>query len=199
MTTAEFLHNKFNPKSDQIPPIRLRKFRRELLYPILAELGFTVGAEVGVAQAKNAVNICASIPGLKLHCVDPWEKYALNPRAHDNQEECHQWAIERLAPYDVEFHQAMSMDAVKKFKKHSLDFVYIDGHHSFDYIMQDLIEWSKIVRPGGIVAGHDYYRFRWAGVQNAVDSYTRAHQINEFFLTDEKEVTFFWARPDKEI
>ena len=199
MTTAEFLHQRFNKRSDQISPIRLRGFNRKQLYPILAELGYTVGAEVGVAQAKNAVNICANIPGLKLFCVDPWEKYALNPRAHSNQEECHNWAIERLAPYDVELIQAMSMDAVKQFEPHSLDFVYIDGHHSFDYIMQDLIEWSKIVRPGGIVAGHDYYRFRWAGVQNAVDAYTRAHQINEFFLTDEKETTFFWARPDKEI
>jgi len=199
MNTADFLHEKFNHRSDQIPPVRLRGFTRNKLYPIFAELGFSVGAEIGVAQAKNAVQICSHNPLLKLYCVDPWEKYALNPRAHSNQEECHQLAIERLAPYNVELIQAMSMDAVKNFDKHSLDFVYIDGHHSFDYVIQDLVEWSKIVKPGGIVAGHDYYRFRWAGVQNAVDAYTKAHQINEFFLTDEKEVTFFWARPDKEI
>ena len=77
----------------------------------------------------------------------------------------------------------------------SLDFVYIDGDHSFDHAMLDLILWSRKVRPGGIVAGHDYYRFRGAGVVNAVDAYTTAHQIHEWFLDDQRETTFFWARP----
>jgi hypothetical protein len=88
------------------------------------------------------------------------------------------------------------MNAVRDFSYGELDFVYIDGHHGFDYVMQDLIEWSKVVRPGGIVSGHDYYRFRWAGVVPAVDAYTHAHQIHEWFITDEKETTFFWARPE---
>jgi len=197
--TKEFLHQRFNPRSDQIPPARIKGLRRTDLYPMFAELGFQRGAEVGVADGRNSLAICESIPNLKMFCIDPWKVYGKNPRAQDNQDFNFNLARERLKPYNVTFYKAMSMDAVRDFEPHSLDFVYIDGHHSFDYVIQDLVEWSKIVRPGGIVCGHDYYRFRWAGVQLAVDSYTRAHQVHEFYLTDEKETSFFWARPDKDI
>jgi hypothetical protein len=76
-----------------------------------------------------------------------------------------------------------------------LDFVYIDGNHCFDFVMQDLIEWNKKVRKGGVISGHDYYRFKGAGVVNAVDAYTVAHQIHEWFLDDQRETSFFWAKP----
>jgi hypothetical protein len=77
----------------------------------------------------------------------------------------------------------------------SLDFVYIDGDHSFDAVMLDLILWSRKVRKGGFVGGHDYYRFRNAGVVPAVDCYTREHNIHEWFLTDERTPSFFWLKP----
>jgi len=60
--------------------------------------------------------------------------------------------------------------------------------------MQDLIEWGKRVRQDGIISGHDYYRFRWAGVVDAVDAYTRAHQVNEWFIDDMRETSFFWVK-----
>jgi predicted O-methyltransferase YrrM len=77
----------------------------------------------------------------------------------------------------------MSMEAVEEFEKESLDFVFIDSNHSFDYVMEDLIEWSKRVRKGGIISGDDYFHFRKAGVIEAVDTYTRVHGI-KFNLTD---------------
>jgi len=195
MKTAEILHERFNRRSDQIPPARIKGFNRVKLAQLFAELGFQEGAEIGVADGRNSLTLCENIPGLHLHCVDPWLKYPENPRAHNNQAECLELAQQRLAPYRAELIQAMSMEAVSHFRPGQLDFVYIDGHHGFDYVMMDLIEWSKIVRPGGIVAGHDYYRFRWAGVVDAVDAYTKAHQINEWFIDDDRrEPSFFWAK-----
>lgn len=195
MNTKEFLHKRFNRRSSQIPPVRIRKFTRIDLAKLMGELGFKIGAEVGVADGQNSLTLCKSIPDLQLLCVDPWEVYSENPRAHDNQDEMYRIAQERLRPFNVKFVKAMSMDAVRDIPDESLDFVYIDGNHSFDFVMQDIIEWSKKVRPDGIISGHDYYRFRWAGVVDAVDAYVKAHQIQEWFVTDEKEVTFFWARP----
>ncbi len=195
MNTKDFLHKKFNKRSDQIPPIRLAKYNRRHMAQLFGELNFETGAEIGVADGQNSLTLCKSIPTLKkFYCIDPWKMYSENPRAHDNQDEMLRIAKERLSLYPVEFISEMSMGAVRHFESSSLDFIYIDGHHGFDYVMQDLIEWSKIVKPGGIVAGHDYYRFRWAGVVDAVNAYAHAHQINEWFVTDEKEVTFFWAK-----
>jgi len=50
------------------------------------------------------------------------------------------------------------------------------------------------VKLGGVVAGHDYYGFRNAGVVAAVDVYTYQHGITKWFVTDEKTPTWFWVR-----
>lgn len=195
MNTRDFLHKRFNRRSNQIPPVRLARYTRKDMAALFGELEFETGAEIGVADGQNSLTLCQNIPTLKhLFCVDPWVVYKENPWAHDNQEDMLRIARQRLEPFPVEFIRQMSLEAVRDFEPGSLDFVYIDGNHAFDFVIQDIIEWSRIVRPGGIVAGHDYYRFRNAGVVDAVDAYVKAHQINEWFVTDEKETTFFWAK-----
>ena len=172
-----------------------------------AALGFTRGAEVGVADGRFSLVLCESIPGLELYCVDPWQKYSGNPRGGPQEQHDRNYALawERLRPYPGAYLWRMtSMEAAQQFTwtrsdgrtwHDPLSFVYIDGNHCFDYVMRDLIEWSKIVRPGGIVAGHDYYDFAHAGVVAAVDAYTAAHGITEWHLTDEREPSFWWVRP----
>lgn len=202
MNTSQYLHDRFNPKSDQIAPIRIKKFTRHSLSELLNELGFTNGAEIGVAQAVHALDMCQTISGLELACVDPYQSY--HWKHSQKEHEAHfAEAKEKLKDYNAKFYRYPSMIAVQYVPDNSLDFVYIDGNHEFDFVMQDLIEWSKKVRPGGIIAGHDYYRFRGAGVVDAVDAYTKAHQITEWFLCDylvrvnkEPEYTFFWAKND---
>ena len=136
--------------------------------------------------------LCKGIPDLELRCVDLWGAYyhfsATSGARH------YELAQERLAPYDATLIKATRMDAARDVPDGSLDFVYIDADHRFDYVMEDLIGWARKVRPGGIVSGHDYYRFRNAGVVPAVDVYTHVHGIQEWFITDEKEASFFWVK-----
>jgi hypothetical protein len=102
-------------------------------------------------------------------------------------------AHEKLDQYNARFIKAPSFEGGKLVEDNSLDFVYIDDNHEFDYVLLSLIAWVPKVKRGGIIAGHDYYRFRGAGVVDAVDAYTRAHQIHEWFICDEREVSFFWV------
>jgi predicted O-methyltransferase YrrM len=37
----------------------------------------------------------------------------------------------------------------------TIDFLFIDGDHSYDGVRADWLLWSPVVRPGGIVAFHD--------------------------------------------
>ncbi len=48
------------------------------------------------------------------------------------------------------------MEAAEDFEDNSIDFVYIDANHGFKYVAEDLWEWSKKVRSGGVISGHDY-------------------------------------------
>jgi hypothetical protein len=103
------------------------------------------------------------------------------------------------------------MDAVKDFKDESLDFAFIDGNHSFEYVINDIAEWSKKVRVGGIISGHDYWnsidtkpwaavanpyeRMRLCQVKDAVDGWTKAHLIKPWFImTNDKCPSFFWVK-----
>jgi hypothetical protein len=200
-TLRDRLIRKFNITDRRLRgpmPVELSNFNRNDLARIFAELGFTKGAEVGVAEGHYSEILCKSIPNLELMCVDPWTKYSENPRAHStaHQEFSKKETERRLRGYNATLEQALSMEAVQLVAPKSLDFVYIDGHHGFDYVMQDLIEWSKRVRSGGIVAGDDYYYFKWAGVVEAVQAYVKAHEIDLWFLIQApRSVDFFWVNP----
>lgn len=174
-------------------------FTRRDLARLFAENGFTSGAEVGVADGRYSEHLLREIPGLRLRCVDPWRPYKGNTRGgpasqHDAN---YQIARERFAPYghQVTMVRAFSMDAVRDVPDASLDFVFLDANHAYDFLMCDLIEWSKRVRPGGIVAGHDCYHFSGdAGVVAAVEDYTRAHGIDDWSICDEREPAFWWVK-----
>ena len=122
-------------------------------------LGSKTGAEIGVAAAKYSEVICQNVPGLKLLCIDPWVKQFDDPIHRKNHNNHYISATKRLKNYDAAMIRARSMDAVRDVPFESLDFVYIDSNHVFDAVMVDIIEWSKRVKPGGIVSGHRAYIF----------------------------------------
>jgi predicted O-methyltransferase YrrM len=138
-------------------------------------LGFKTGVEIGVACGKYSQRLCTEIPGLKIYCVDPWKQYPENKRSGSQERLDGHYgeAVERLKPYNTVIIREMSMDAVKHFDDNSLDFVFIDGNHNYSYVLDDITEWSKKIRSGGIVSGHDYYKFRRSGVIEAVTEYLK--------------------------
>lgn len=174
-------------RSKQVAPVRIAKMTRGSLIEKFAEFGLTKGAEIGVDRGSFSLYMCKKIEGLELLCVDPW-------RERQRGQERYETTKKKLAPYNVTLARTTSVLASLEVEDESLDFVYIDGDHTFDSVMLDIILWTRKVRFGGVVSGHDYYRFRRAGIVPAVDVFTQQHGISEWFLTDEKEATFFWAR-----
>lgn len=140
-------------------------------------LGFKYGAEVGVCDGRFSQKLCESIPGLKLLCVDAWKAYSDNSQdgTQKQLDRCLRITLERLKNYDVTIMMKWSMEAVKEVADESLDFVYIDCNHKFDYVMEDIIGWTRKVRKNGIVSGHDYWNIKDFGVVPAVDTYVKVH------------------------
>jgi predicted O-methyltransferase YrrM len=97
---------------------------------------------------------------LKLFCVDPWQAYQSGHIEHADQATVNQFyaqAVQRLQPYNCAIIRKSSLEAVKKFEDGLLDFVFVDGDHSYEATMEDIIHWSRKLRKGGIMSGHDYY------------------------------------------
>lgn len=183
------LLDKWYRQSGQVAPVRIPKLTRRRLVQHFGECGLLKGAEIGVDRGRFSEYMLTRNPEMHLFLVDPW-RWKLRGESR------YRSTVRRMEAFGdrATIIRKDSFDAVHGIRDGSLDFVYIDGDHTFDYVMTDLIWWAKKVRYGGVVSGHDYYRFRGGGVVAAVDAYTRAHGITRWFLTDEKEATFFWVR-----
>lgn len=187
-----------------IAPTIRADWRRRHLVRHLASLGVTRGAEIGVCTGRFSRELCDGIPSLaNLLCIDPWRAFNGNrPEGWGRSQEFHDAnyveAVARLAPCDAaRILRAESLEAARDVEPASLDFVYIDGNHRFDYVMQDLIVWGSKVRPGGIVSGDDYYVWREheKGVVLAVDAYVEAHKIPEWFVLSNRSKSWYWLQP----
>lgn len=53
-------------------------------------------------------------------------------------------------------------------KGEKVDMVYIDGLHTYDQVLKDIINYRRLVKPGGFIAGHDFHHQNWPGVVAAV-------------------------------
>lgn len=185
-------------------PTILRRSNRSHIVRRLAAIGATRGAEVGVCTGLFSRALCDGIPTLtELLCVDPWAAFHGNrPEGWGRKQSFHDAnyaeAVERLSPCPAaKIVRAESLVAARDVAQASLDFVYIDGNHRFDYVMQDLIVWSSKVRSGGIVSGDDYYVWRGheKGVVLAVNAFIEAHGIEEWWVLGNRSKSWLWVQP----
>lgn len=150
---------------------------RNLLAGLFAELGLNRGAEIGVDRGAYSKVMLDANPNLHLTCVDTW--------AGTRGGEHFQDALQRLRPYGdrVNIQRFKSLHVAKQIEEKSLDFVYVDSQRDFNAVMMDLIEWGRKVRPGGLLTGRGYCNLFETGVVRAVDAYTYAHYIREWYIT----------------
>lgn len=175
--------------------------KREFLGDLFKTMGLKVGVEVGVEKGKFSEALLQRNPDMKLYCVDAW---SLIPgyREHVSQEELDSFmaqAIERVSKYNGVVIQGMSQEVVKQFEDESLDFVYIDANHDFKSVTEDVIEWGKKVRKGGIISGHDYTLHQGSGVRNdtvyVMDAYIKAFNISPFYiLTGDRASSWYFVK-----
>ena len=140
-------------------------------------LGFTKGAEIGVFDGRFSEVICQIIPDGHLLSIDSWEGGKTLPKK--------KIAIEKLAPYNAIIIHNTSLNAAKDVEDGSLDYVFIDGEHSYKSVKEDINVWTPKVRVGGIVSGHDFYETKThnRGVIIAVEEYVKEHDY-KLELTD---------------
>jgi hypothetical protein len=168
------------PEPDPGLGVHLRKFLLEM-FP-----SGSVGAEVGVHRGDFSRAILDTVAPARLHLIDPWHHepsptYDLalyGGRAKDGQAEMdarYEQVLARFAPEieagQITVHRAPSADALRSLPDESLDWVYIDGNHLYEYVAVDLELGFAKTRPGGLVTGDDYRDGGWweGGVKRAVD------------------------------
>jgi len=212
VTTLDRVKAYFSLPDDLGPsPVEIKGACRKDLPALFAYLGYTEGAEVGVYRGRFSRMLCLGNPALHLTCVDAWKAYAayrdFTIQAH--LDAAYAEAQDKLAPFGCTFIRADSLEAAKQIPDGSLDFVYVDDNHAFLYVVQSLCAWWPKIKPGGILAGHDYRQFRRSlniRVVEAVHGFTAAHDIDPWFVLGrnkvrkgevrDRERSFFWVKGD---
>jgi hypothetical protein len=144
--------------------------------------------EIGCWKGKSAAYMCVEIANLnkdiEFFCVDTWEG-SVEHKGMEELSELYDIFIDNLRPVEEYYFplKMTSLEGAKKFKDNSLDFVFIDASHEYEDVKDDILAWYPKVKPGGIIAGHDYYHeeYDWfPGVKQAVN------ELLTDFVPDEK-------------
>lgn len=183
MNIARYISEKYKPAETSKSPIEVVNMSRADLAKLFAKFGFTKGAEVGSWTGKYTQILCAANPELKLHSID------LNGKTD-----------KKTVPDNCKLLRMSSLDAARKVVDASLDFVYLDGDHDLTDSINDLQAWSKKVRVGGIIAGHDFFRYRQRTNLHsfeAVNAFTTAHRITPWYVIGRQADpirSWFWVK-----
>lgn len=174
-------------------PAEIPDCSRDDLPQFFVDMGFKVGVEIGVDKGEFSEKFCKV--GLKLYAIDPWKSYGdyTDSRGQAYLDFLYEHTKRVLSPYpNASVIRKTSMEAAQDFPDRSLDFVYIDGNHQLKYVIEDIVEWSKKVKVGGIISGHDYIYTdprTQAGICHviyALDAYIRAYKIDNWYLLGRK-------------
>jgi len=174
-------------------PVYIKGAVRADLPAFFAARGYTTGAEVGVYRGDYAEQLCQGVPGLRLICVDRWAPYISGKSRKvifRSAVAAHEIAQARLAPYACTLLHMESVEAAKTVPQRSLDFVYLDADHWLPAVIADLQAWLPKVRPGGVIAGHDYVERLEEDnrVATAVRAWTEATEVNPWYVLGRSRV-----------
>lgn len=154
----------------------------------------STGAELGVWKGAFSAQLLERVRPERLHLVDPWTFRAELPQAfyggavagpQQDMDAIYESVRARFAKAisegTVQIHRAQSDVAAATFGIGELDWVYIDGDHRYEAVREELDLYSRLVKPGGIVAGDDYHGRGWwkGGVKRAVDEWASKTAIDE--------------------
>jgi len=116
-----------------------------------------MGVEIGTANGTNARIMMEYLSIDKLFCVDPFIEYLDGDGIVKSTISNRSRAFKILNKYGsrVVFVEKMSDDAVPDIPS-DLDFVCIDGNHSYDFVKADILNYYPKVKMGGVIGGHDY-------------------------------------------
>ena len=147
---------------------------------IIKERNYKIGVEIGVAFGGHCDYILKNTNIDKLYAIDSYEYYpestdgfswnqvAYSQADYDN---LYEFTLNRLSIYNnrIELIRKRSTDDSIVIPQ-NIDFVFIDGLHTYDGVKSDIEKYFPLIKEGGLLSGHDYSQ-SFPGVVRAVDEF----------------------------
>ncbi|CAE7301670.1 unnamed protein product [Symbiodinium natans] len=132
--------------------------------------------EIGTFSAMTSEYLLRMVPCLQLWCIDPLPQRVAWSRLSKFRNRSTLWKIDSSA-------------GSTRVEDGSMDLVFVDGDHSYEGAASDIFNWEKKLRPGGILAGHDFNGI-FPGVVRAIEEFVQLRQLTLHLATDYMWWTF---------
>lgn len=144
--------------------------RRHFLNWLIKEHNIKVMAEVGVRDGRTTFHLLDQNPDLVIYGIDKSIAGFYNSKVKENYKN-------RLIPI-----QALSTDGATQIPDASLDLVFIDADHSYEWVKQDIAAYKPKLKKDGWLTGHD---IDFPGVNRAVNEIVIKYDVgpNNVWLT----------------
>lgn len=126
-----------------------------------------IAVEVGVYRGSYSNSIVGKLQPAAFYGVDPYQLFEDYTNAPTDQAYKDQTRLNQLFTKTRELYKKQNnstllrttgVEAAKQFDDLSIDFVYIDGDHTYEFVKGDIAAWWPKIKPGGILSGHDYIK-----------------------------------------
>ena len=87
---------------------------------------------------------------------------------------------------NVHLIQGNSNKVLKKIDMSKIDYVFLDGGHEYNTVMNDLDNCIEVIKKGGTVLCDDYNLGSAPGVKRAVDEFAKKNQLNVEILCENR-------------
>lgn len=116
------------------------------------------GAELGVLHGHHARSLYDNARPSLLYLIDRWTLNSQDdwPIGYDWERVLGEAKSQFRNGEDVEFVVSDSVAWMRTMPDDSLDWIYIDADHDYTSVIAEIHEARRIIKPGGIIAGHDY-------------------------------------------
>lgn len=158
--------------------------REELLKKLPKQ---SVVAEIGVNEGDFSDKILSICQPKILVLIDVWASKRYHGGLFDKVKSRFANQIERK---QIEIIRDLSFGAIAQCPDQYFDWVYLDTDHTYNTTRRELELLRPKMKPGGIIAGHDYIMGNWNagyryGVVEAVREFCLKHNWEMIFLTHE--------------
>lgn len=155
--------------------------------------------EIGVAEGASALELRrVADPTGTVYLIDPYLPGRI-PALNLTKLVAHRY-LGHCDNATVIWLEEFSYKAAKSWEK-PIDFLFIDGDHSYEGCLQDWHTWSPFVENGGIVAFHDARIFKngwtskdWGSVK-VVNEILEAPNSNWYMIDEVDSVAIFRKKP----
>lgn len=141
-----------------------------------------IGCDKGQSFCFLGVETIIQNKNIELYAIDMWDDICISQSSSDK---IYNMFLDNIKPIQerlndkIKVIKSNSVDASTKFEDKSLDFIFIDACHEYECVLADLNAWYPKLKPGGWIAGHDYYTGHY-GVERAVNEffYEKSENLN---------------------